>query len=65
MFSMIVFLLLMALLIVGSGTALHMAFFKGFRTETGFSKKVIGGFLSYLISGTAWLFMYSYTHLGW
>ena len=50
MFSTIVFLLLMVLLMVSSGAALHMAIFKGFSVETGFTKKVIGGFLSYLIS---------------
>ncbi|MGC1404414.1 MAG: hypothetical protein WA974_15960 [Thermodesulfobacteriota bacterium] len=65
MFLMIVFFLLMALLIASSGAALHMAVCKGHREETGFAKKVTGGILSYLFSGTAWLFMYSYTFLGW
>jgi hypothetical protein len=65
MFMMIVFLLLMALLIVSSGAALHMAVFKGHREGTGFAKKVMGGIVSYLISGMAWLFMYSYVFLGW
>ncbi|MBI5605064.1 MAG: hypothetical protein HY879_17145 [Deltaproteobacteria bacterium] len=65
MFGTIVFVLLMLLLVMSSGAAIHMALFKGHRRETGFAKKVIGGFVSYLLSGTAWLFMYSYTFLGW
>jgi hypothetical protein len=65
MFMLIVFLLLMALLIMSSGAAIHMAAFKGHREETGLVKKVIGGIVSYLFSGTAWLFIYSYTFLGW
>lgn len=65
MFMMIVFILLMALLIVASGAALHLGAFKAHREETGFIKKALGGVISYGFSAAVWLGMYSHHYLGW
>jgi hypothetical protein len=65
MFTMIVFILLMVLLIVASGAALHLGVFKAHREETGFVRKALGGVISYGFSAIAWLGMYSHHYLGW
>lgn len=65
MFMTIVFVLLMVLLIVAGGAALHLGVFKAHREETGFVRKALGGVLSYGFSAFAWLLMYSHHYLGW
>lgn len=62
---LIVFYLLMALLILAGGAALHLGFFKAHLKETGFVKKGLGGVFSYGFSTFVWLIMYSHHYLGW
>jgi len=65
MFMTVVFILLMLLLILCSGAALHLGLFKGHRRDAGFGRKIAGGILSYGISAVVWLLFYSYHYLGW
>ena len=65
MFTTIVFVFLMIVLILTGGAAIHMGVFKSHRRETGFTKRFLGGIISYGISSIAWLVMYSYYYLGW
>jgi len=65
MFMTVVFILLMTLLILSGGAALHIGIFKAHRPETGFVKKTFGGIVSYGISAAVWLALYSYHYLGW
>ena len=65
MFLTIIFIILMALLIVASGRALHMGIFKAHRQETAFSKRAIGGVASYTFSALVWLILYSHHYMKW
>ena len=65
MFMTIVFILLMLLLIVSSGAALHMGIFHAQHRETGFLQKALGGLVSYGLSAVIWLYFYSYHYLQW
>lgn len=65
MFMTTVFILLMVLLILSGGAALHMGVFKAHRPETGSVQKAVGGVVSYAISAAVWLAFYSHHYLGW
>ena len=65
MFMTVVFIILMIVLVLSGGAALHLGIFKAHRPETGTVKKVLGGIVSYGMSAAVWLVFYSYHYLGW
>jgi hypothetical protein len=65
MLMTIVFILLMILLILSGGAALHLGIFKAHRPEISTVKKTLGGVVPYGISAAFWLVLYSYHYLGW
>lgn len=65
MFSVIVFIFLLALLFLAGGAALHMGLFKAHKKDTSFTRKALGGVVSYGLSGVFWFFCYSHYYMGW
>jgi hypothetical protein len=65
MFHTIVFIMLMIVLILSSGAAIHLGLFKAHLKRTGFVKKALGGVCAYGLSTIIWLTFYSHHYLGW
>jgi hypothetical protein len=64
-FDLIVFWLLALLLFLASGAALYLGAFRAGRAARGLGYKTFSGLCSWLISGVAWYYLYSFHYLSW
>lgn len=65
MFDLMVFWLLALILFTATGAALYMGVFRADKAARGWGYKALAGLGSYLISGVAWYYLYSFHYLGW